>query len=231
MKNTYDIIPFDNCPALDGYHCQTNSLAKIFYYHKHPLSEDMLLGLGAGKGFIYWRMKMGSSYYVFIGGRGNTKEFFSDIGKRAGVKIEAKSTSSVKKAETLLLEKLSKKEPVMIYGDMGFLPWFDLPKDYHFGGHTFIICGFDGEDTCLASDIDPKASGLKKGFYHPISLEQLRKARSSHYKPFPPKNTWLELDFKNFHSPRTEDIYLVCIFSWKLGVPVEDALGICIHDF
>jgi len=48
MKNTYDIIPFDNCPALDGYHCQTNSLAKIFYYHKHPLSEDMLLGLGAG---------------------------------------------------------------------------------------------------------------------------------------------------------------------------------------
>ena len=96
----------------------------------------------------------------------------------------------------------------MVYGDMGFLPWFDLPKDYHFGGHTFNICGFDGEDTCLASDIDPKASGLKKGFYHPISLEQLRKARSSPYKPFPPKNTWLELDFKNIHSPRTEDIYL-----------------------
>jgi hypothetical protein len=162
----------------------------------------------AGMGFIYWRMKMGSSDYVFIGGRGNTKEFFNDIGKRTGVKIEAKSTSSVKKAETLLLGKLSKKEPVMVYGDMGFLPWFDLPKDYHFGGHTFNICGFDGEDTCLASDIDPKASGLKKGFYHPISLEQLRKARSSPYKPFPPKNTWLELDFKNIHSPRTEDIYL-----------------------
>jgi len=207
MKNTYDIIPFDNCPALDGYHCQTNSLAKIFHSNKHPLSEGMLLGLGAGMGFIYWRMKMGSSYYVFIGGRGNTKEFFNDIGKRTGVEIEAKSTSSVKKAETLLLEKLSKKEPVMVYGDMGFLPWFDLPKDYHFGGHTFNICGFDGEDTCLASDIDPKASGLKKGFYHPISLEQLRKARSSPYKPFPPKNTYLEFDFKSFHNPRTEDIY------------------------
>jgi len=216
MKNTYDIMPFDNCPALDGYHCQTNSLAKIFHFNNHPLSEDMLLGLGAGMGFIYWRMGGGHQMgpksefgdIVFIGGRGNNKNFFQDLGERIGVKIAVKSTTSMKKAETLLLEKLLKKEPVMVYGDMGFLPWFDLPKDYHFGGHTFIICGFDGKNTTLASDMDPKASGLKKGFYHQISLEQLRKARSSPYKPFPPKNAYLEFDFKNFHSPRTEDIYL-----------------------
>lgn len=207
MKDNKDIMPFDNCPALDGYHCQTNSLAKIFHYYKHPISEDMLLGLGAGMGFIYWKMKMGASTYVFIGGRGNTREFFHDIGKRTGVKIEEKSTSSEKKAETLLLEKLSKKEPVMVYGDMGFLPWFDLPKDYHFGGHTFVVCGYDGKNSVLASDIDQKASGLKKGFYYSISLEQLSKVRSSTYKPFPPKNTYLEFDFKNYHNPKTEDIY------------------------
>ncbi len=41
MKNTKDNIPFDNCPALHGYHCQTNSLAMIFYYYWHPLSEEM----------------------------------------------------------------------------------------------------------------------------------------------------------------------------------------------
>lgn len=207
MKNNKEIKPFKNCPALSGYHCQTNSLAKIFHFHNRPLSEDMILGLGAGMGFIYWKMKMGSSDYVFIGGRGNTKEFFHDLGKRTGAKIEAKSTSSVKKAETLLLEKLSKKEPVMIYGDMGFLPWFDLPKDYHFGGHTFVVCGYDGKNSVLTSDMDQKASGLKKGFYYPISLEQLSKARSSTYKPFPPKNTYLEFDFKNYHNPKTEDIY------------------------
>lgn len=63
-----------------------------------------------------------------------------------------------------LLEKLSKREPVMVYGDMGLLPWFNLPKDYHFGGHTFVICGFDGKETVLASDIEQEASGLKKGF-------------------------------------------------------------------
>jgi hypothetical protein len=206
--NRYDNIqPFDNCPSLDGYHCQTNSLTKIFHHYYHPLSEDMILGLGAGMGFIYWQMKMGATDYVFIGGRGNTKEFFNDLGKRTGVKIETISTSSAKKAEAALLKKLTKKEPIMVYGDMGFLPWFELPKDYHFGGHTFVVCGYDGKKTVLASDIDQKACGLKKGFYYPVSLEQLSKARNSTYKPFPPKNTYLEFDFKNYHDPNKRDIY------------------------
>lgn len=204
MDEKYGIKPFSNCPALDGYHCQTNSLAKIFFHHGHPLSEDMILGLGAGMGFIYWKMKIGS--YVFIGGRGNNKNFFDDLGKRTGVRITTLSTSSVKKAESSLLAKLANEEPVMMFGDMGFLPWFDLPEDYHFGGHTFVVCGFDGKNTVLASDMDQKASGLKKGFYYPITMDQLRKARGSTFKPFPPKNAYLEFDFAGFHKPGAEDI-------------------------
>jgi hypothetical protein len=199
------VRPFDRCPCLDGYHCQTNSLAKIFYHNGHQLSEDVLLGLGAGMGFIYWQMKMGLEKYVFIGGRGNNKDFFNDLGRRTGVKIVLNSTSSVKRAESALLEMLKKKEPVMVFGDMGFLPWFELPKDYHFGGHTFVVCGFDGERTVLASDMDQNAPGLKKGFYYPITLEQLSRARNSNCKPFPPKNAYLEFDFEGFHSPTAED--------------------------
>ena len=138
MENNSKIKPFKNCLALNGYHCQTNSLAKIFHFYSHPLSEDMILGLGVGMGFIYWQMKMGKESYVFIGGRGNNKNFLSDLGKRTGVKIKSISTSSPKKAETALLEKLSKNEPVILFADMGFLPWFELPKDYHFGGHTLV---------------------------------------------------------------------------------------------
>ncbi|HVP16957.1 MAG TPA: BtrH N-terminal domain-containing protein [candidate division Zixibacteria bacterium] len=196
--------PFENCPCLDGYHCQTNSLAKIFHHSRNPVSEDTLLGLGAGMGFIYWHMKMNTGNYVFIGGRGN-KNFFDDLAKRTGIKVTVKTTTSARTAETALLEKLVRREPVMMFGDMGFLPWFDLPEDYHFGGHTFVVCGFDGKNTVLASDIDQKAAGLKRGFYYPIALEQLRKARSSTYKPFPPKNAHLEFDFEGFHNPRPED--------------------------
>ncbi len=206
MNGNQAIEPFKNCPALDGYHCQTNSLAKIFYHYGHPLSEEMILGLGAGMGFIYWKMKMKTGIYVFIGGRGNNKGFFNDLGKRVGVEISSVSTSSAKKAEASLLEKLAREAPVMMFGDMGLLPWFDLPEDYHFGGHTFVVCGFDGAKTVLASDIDQKATGLKKGFYYPIALGQLCKARGSTCKPFPPKNRYLEFDFDHFHDPRAEDV-------------------------
>jgi hypothetical protein len=171
----------------------------------------MILGLGAGMGFIYWHMKGNPETkipdYVFIGGRGNTKDFFEDVGKRTGIKIKQISTSSQRKAEETLIKKLNKKEPVMMYGDMGFLPWFDLPDDYHFGGHTFVVCGYNGKDKVLASDMDQNASGLKKGFYYTFTLEQLKKARSSPFKPFPPKNTYLDFDFSNYHIPTKKDIY------------------------
>jgi len=165
MKNDALLKPFENCPALDGYHCQSNSLAKIFQHYGHPLSEDMILGLGAGMGFIYWKMKVMEKDFVFVGGRANNKDFFLDLGKRIGIKIELITTSSGKRAEAVLLKKIAKKEPVMLFGDMGYLPWFDFPQEYHFGGHTFVICGFDGKDTLLASDMDQRATGLKKDFY------------------------------------------------------------------
>ena len=172
------IKPFTNCPAMDGCHCQTNSLAKIFHHAGHPLSEEMLLGLGAGQGFFFWHQK---GAWPFIGGRSNVKNFFTDLGTRCGVIIESRSTSSIKKARESLVEKMGLREPVMLFGDMAYIPWFShFPDDYHFGGHTFVICGFNWGDTFLASDIDPGSGGTKKGFYAPITIEQLEKARNSH---------------------------------------------------
>ena len=170
--------PLPGFAALDGCHCISSSLARIFHHAGHPLSEEMLLGLGAGMGFVYWRMKFGDQESVFVGGRSNLKNYFQDLGKRTGVVIREKQTSSAIKAEKELLRSLAAKTPVMLGGDMGMLPWFELPADYHFGGHTFVACGYDGHDTVLCSDIDQKASGVKKGFFAPITLDQLRKARS-----------------------------------------------------
>ncbi|MGA9070930.1 MAG: BtrH N-terminal domain-containing protein [Terracidiphilus sp.] len=198
--------PFPCCPALDGCHCVTNSLAKIFHNAGHPLSEEMLLGLGAGMGFIYWQMKMGAGTILFVGGRANPKNFYQDLSDRTGVEIREICTASAKKAEAELLCELARKKPVMLGGDMGFLPWFDFPEDYHFGGHAFVVCGYDGEQTVLASDMDPQMSGVKRGFYAPVKLEQLAKARSSAFKPFPPKNLRLEFDFAGFRAPGRREI-------------------------
>ena len=207
MNASMNIRPFKNCPALDGYHCQTNSLAKMFHYYNHPLSEDMLLGLGAGMGFIYWKMKVDTGNTAFMGGRANHKDFFSDVGRRTRVQIRAVSTGSARKAEARLLASLEKSEPVMMFGDMGFLPWFHFPQGYHFGGHSFVVCGYEAGNSLLASDMDQAAPGLKKGFYAPLTLEQLSLARGSTFKPFPPRNNYLEFDFSMYHPPEPEDIY------------------------
>jgi hypothetical protein len=94
----------------------------------------------------------------------------------------------------------------MLGGDMAYLPWFDLPKSYHFGGHAFVICGYDGARTLLASDINPKMSGVKRGIYSTVTLDQLAKARCSPFKPFPPKNLRMAFDFTSFHQPGPKQI-------------------------
>ena len=205
-KLSDDLQPFPNCAALDGCHCVTNSLAKMFHHAGHPVSEEMLLGLGAGIGFVYWQMKLGGEISVFVGGRANLKSFSQDVGRRTGVRIVEMRTGSAKRAEDVLLRSLEKKQPMMLGADMGFLPWFDFPAGYHFGGHTFVACGFDGRETVLGSDMDAKTAGVKKGFYAPISLEQLRQARGSAFKPFPPKNLWFEFDFKRFGARQAKTI-------------------------
>jgi hypothetical protein len=197
------ITPFDNCPALDGYHCQTVSLAKIFRYHNAALSEEMLFGLGSGMGFTYWHPKNG---IPCIGGRGNAKSFFEDVGNRTGVEIGGRSTSSPKKAEALLLAKLRNRKPAMIFGEPGLLPWRLESQNQHSAPFTFVVCGYDGNGKALASDIDPASKRLKKGTYHPISLAELAQVRASTAKPFPPGNAWLDFDFGRYKNPEQEDI-------------------------
>jgi len=198
------IEPFPRCPSFDGYHCQTSSLAKIFYFHQNPLAEEILLGPGAGMGFEYLHQKEG---YPLIGGRGNITNFFKDISTRTGVNIEIKSTENTQTAEQILCDMMNMQKPLMLYGDMGFLPWFVYPESYHFGGHTFVLCGYDENNTFLASDIEQITSGLKRGFYAPVTKEQLVMARNSPYQPYPPGNAWFVFDFTHYNSPGKEEIY------------------------
>jgi hypothetical protein len=195
-------LPFDNCPALDGYNSQTNSLAKIFTFNGMPLEEEILLGLGAGLGFTYRHPKNGCSAII---GRGNIRSFFEDTGERTGVAIVRKSTSSSKKAEQRMIERLRSREPVMIFADPALLPWRRRTTSRHSDGHTIIVCGYDGDTTVLASDIDDDAPGLGKGFYHTISLDDISRARASENRPHPPGNSWLEFDFNHPHVPEALD--------------------------
>lgn len=125
-----------------GKHCQTTALKNIFAYCGLHISEEMLLGLGGGIGFIYWYMKR--MKVPFIGCRnGKVDEFSLNICRRIGVNAEIVQTNSENKAYYEFKELLKQGKPVNIFVDMVYLPYFALPKDPHFGGHAIVVYGID----------------------------------------------------------------------------------------
>jgi hypothetical protein len=190
-------------PLFPTHHCITGSLRRIYEHHGYPISEEMLLGLGSGVGFIYWHSKGSDPFY---GGRANMERpghegLEKTAGRRTGVTVESFSTSSAKKAEKSLLAMLSAGEPVMVYVDMGFLPYLSLPEGYHFGAHTVVVGGYDPEgDELLIADRDAQN--------HTISRADLAAARGSTYKPFPPRHQWYTFDFDFNHRPAADQIWL-----------------------
>lgn len=168
-----------------GKHCQTAALKNILDYKGLHFSEEMLLGLGGGIGFVYWHMKQMPS--PFIGTRyGKVVEFLENICDRIGIEATISQTTSPKKGYEELKEILRKGEPAYIFVDMVYLPYFALPEIAHFGGHTVVVFGVDEEENKVyISDRCKKAVT--------VSIEDLKKARSSRHSPMPPKNKLLRI--------------------------------------
>jgi hypothetical protein len=171
-----------------GKHCQTGALKNILDYHKLHLSEEMLLGLGGGIGFIYWYMKGMSS--PFVGGRfgGKGEIFLVNICRRIGAEANLFQTTSVKRGHEQLKKILDKGEPAYLFVDMAYLPYFAVPETAHFGGHTIVVFGLDEkEDKVYISD--------RGNNFVTITIEELKKARNSKFPPFPPKNKILNIKY------------------------------------
>ena len=60
--------PLEGFRSPETHHCVTGSMRQIYVYNDHDISEDMLLGIGAGVSFSYWHFK---GQTPFMGGRGN----------------------------------------------------------------------------------------------------------------------------------------------------------------
>ncbi|MBM4466114.1 MAG: DUF4872 domain-containing protein [Chloroflexi bacterium] len=190
--------PLEGFQHFATHHCVTGSMRHIYAYNDHDISEDMLLGIGAGVSFSYWHFK---GQTPFMGGRGGFRPPYMEevAGQRTGVVVQQHTTSSARRAERTLLEMLEAGQPVMIQCDMGFLPYFDFgDTDYHFGWHIVVVCGYDAESRqVLIADRD--------GVY-PVSMDVLAKARGSKYKPFPPMHKWYTFDFSNKRQPTADEV-------------------------
>jgi hypothetical protein len=200
MKTTLSRVePLAGFTSLPGCHCVTASFRKICAFNGYAVSEEMLFGLGAGAGFVYWHQK---GQVPMLGGRGNNKGFHQDLSRRTGIAIEEHRTSSAKTAEQELVRLLEAGQPVTINADMPYLTYLGLPEEAHFGGHVVVVCGYDSASRqVLISDMAPRQTGCKDAVLAPLSMDQLAKARGSKFKPFPPGNCWFTFDFSAAHPP------------------------------
>ena len=172
---------------IGGKHCWTTALKNVFSYHGLNLSEEMLFGLGGGVGFIYWYMKLMPA--PFIGTRyGKGVEPLIDTCKRIGAQATVFQTASVTKGYEEMKEQLRQGEPTLVFVEMPYLPYLAIPENAHFGGHTVTVFGLDEKnDKVYISD------RCKKPIT--IGIEDLKKARSSKFPPFPPKNKLLKIKY------------------------------------
>ena len=88
----------------------------------------------------------------------------------------------------------------MVQVDMVFLPYFDFGGyDYHFGAHMIVVCGYN-------SNTNQVVVADREKELHTISIEDLRKARGSKHKPYPPKHRWFTFDFTKKRFPSSMEI-------------------------
>ena len=108
-------------------------------------------------------------------------------------------------------------KPVMLQVDMGYLPYLNLPQDFHFGYHVIVAAGYNPVSRqVLVADRDKDL--------HVISLEELELARGSKFKPFPPQHAWWTYDFNAAHPPKPEDILMAIreVSAGMLDPPVSN---------
>lgn len=170
-----------------GKHCETTALKHVLDHHGLDLSEEILLGLGGGIGFIYWYMKMMPC--PFVGGRnGKVAEFAVTACKRLGAEVTVMETASASKGYEELKALLRGGEPAVVYLDMAYLPYFAIPEEAHFGGHVVVVFGLD-EDKDVVHIYDRGKNPVT------VSMTDLARARGSKFAPFAPKHRLLKIKY------------------------------------
>jgi hypothetical protein len=167
-----------------GDHCETSALRKLLAHQGLTVSEDLLLGLAGGVGFVYWQAKRMPT--PFVGGRNGTfPDFLPRAAARLGARLATHLTRSARRGEARLRAELLAGRPALVYGDIAALPYFASRN--HFGGHAFVVYGLD--DARAEALISDRARRPCR-----IALDALRAARGALQRPFPPRHALVTVE-------------------------------------
>ena len=148
-----------------GFHCESTAIRNVLKHAKVDLSEEMIIGLGEGIGFIIWFMKVMD--VPFIGGGIRQAEKTMNIAKNLNLNlIEFKSTS-VKKATEFIKSNIDNNQPLGAQADMYYLPYFrDEGYEMHFAGHFITLMGYDEEKVYVVDTHRKEIFGVNWVYYN-----------------------------------------------------------------
>ncbi|MHB8168922.1 MAG: BtrH N-terminal domain-containing protein [Thermoleophilia bacterium] len=163
-------------PHKKGNNCVMSSARDMVQYiFNADITEEMICGLGAGIGFVYFKINK-AAVPVFLGGMNKT--FLSDLASILDLNIQEHETSSLRTGENRLLSNLNNGIPVLLQTDMYYLPYWK--KNIHFGGHIVTAVGYENDEIFL---LDNEYIEAQK-----INRSDLSNARSSKCPPLSPKH-------------------------------------------
>lgn len=164
---------FNDFIAFKGKHCESSSIGNLLINQGLNLSEPMIFGLGEGLSFIYWKMK--SMNLPFLGGRNKQFDLTRNLCRNLGLKLDARETTSKKKAWENITEFIDVSNPVSLQLDCYHLEYFT--QKIHFAGHFLTAYGYDKEYVYVS---DTMQQGLKhKSKIRNIELARFEKGQMS----------------------------------------------------
>jgi hypothetical protein len=155
----------------------------MFDFYGFPMSEAMAFGLDATMGFGFFDTTSNVSFIpesdipFFLGGKQGSIIPNSLACRLLGITLRKQTFTSADKAWEEAKKLITQNVPLILQVDLGYLPYFEEAGEIHFGGHAITLAGYD-EESGIAYVGDTEHDGFQE-----ISIEQLKKGRSSEYGP------------------------------------------------
>ncbi|MFE6554069.1 BtrH N-terminal domain-containing protein [Streptomyces sp. NPDC057746] len=204
-------------PLFGGAHCETSAFRKALHAHGLDISEEMLLGLGGGIGFMYVPKAPGTP--PFLATRNDPFPVFTRrMATGVGLELDIATTTDPREASDQLAAELAAHGLAIVYADMHYLSYFSA--EHHFGGHCLVVIGADQESGWLRVSDRPA---------RPCTLapEELAAARASRHQPFPPRHALLRAPWAQAVPPTEDRIRSALAAATRAGLePANAALGI-----
>jgi hypothetical protein len=204
-----------------GVHCASAAMRNVYvHYTGQPITEALCFGLGAGLGFTYIRDPQSGLFLV--GGRGSYLE--SHFCNLLGIRLKVYHAEDPDLAWTHAQRLVDQGRLVMMDVDMFHLPYMvqflELNQRFHFGGHKVLLTGYDpGREEAWLGDYawgEPQA----------VSVEDLKRARSSADCTYPPRNVAFTFDFpRRLPSLRPAARAGIQSVVWQMRCPYMDRFG------